>query len=352
MLSGAIAYQVLQQENPVTIDRATEVCRFVLGTALHFSALSGLAYATRNGRCPPAPAWPLCFPRDRQEAEMELTQPHTVAQSFEVFAKQYPSDLVYPIFGLLGRIVLAFPMLESSEAVNGFIWIVGKNQTETVAAETQKLAKRTRDATRLQTPLLRAYRQVLDYYIADVRKDPDDSIEKRIPRWGKKVKTLPIFRGKIDAPQPVLLAWEYDLLLHLCKYIDEEVGLDRWEELANKLRQERSTQPAVPVSWWNKRDKLEYLEVNIPDNATPSQAAYLILATKTRLSVERLRKLVQEGHRLFAAAVLEKVQRRWEKARVDPELGILRIPLEDEKDELILDLEFGFSIEPLFPIGR
>ena len=54
---------------------------------------------------------------------MDLTEPHTVAQVFEVFAKQYPSDIVYPIFRLLRRTVLAFPTLESKEAVNGFIWV-------------------------------------------------------------------------------------------------------------------------------------------------------------------------------------------------------------------------------------
>ena len=281
---------------------------------------------------------------------MDLTEPHTVAQAFEVFAKQYPPDLVYRIFKLLRRIVLAFPMLESREAVNGFVWVVGKIQTETVALEREKLAKRTKDAGRLETPLLRARRQVVDYYIADVHENPDDSVMDRIPRWGKKVKTLPVYRGKIDAPQPVLLAWDYDFLLRLCDFIHKEMGdFSRWQELAAKFPQEHSTKPAIPVPSWLKG---EYLEVYVPDNATPSEAAYLILSDKTGLSVERLRKLVQEGHRLFPAAVLEKVQQRWEKAFIDPKLGIIRVPLEDGSAfDLEEDLSFGFGFEEtLFPI--
>jgi len=176
---------------------------------------------------------------------MYLTEPHTVAQAFEVFAKQYPPDLVYRIFKLLRRIVLAFPILESREAMDGFVWVVGKIQTETVALERQKLAKRTKDARRLETPLLRAYRQIIEYYFVDVQKYPDDPVENRITRWGNEVKTLPVYRGKIDAPHPILLAWEYDLLLRLCNFIHKEMGdFSRWQELAAKFPQEDSTKPA------------------------------------------------------------------------------------------------------------
>jgi hypothetical protein len=227
-----------------------------------------------------------------------------------------------------------------------------KDSDGTVALERQKLAKRTKDARRLETPLLRAHRQVLDYYIADIHENPADSVMYRIPRWGKKVKTLPVYRGKIDAPQPVLLAWDYDYLLRLCDFIHKEMGdFSRWQELAAKLKfpQEHSTKPAIPVPWWPKG---EYLEIYVPNDATPSEAAYLILSTKTRLSVERLRKLVQKGHRLFPAAVLEKVQQRWEKAFIDRKLGIIRVPLEDGSEfDLEEDLSFGFGFEEtLFPI--
>jgi hypothetical protein len=277
---------------------------------------------------------------------MDLTEPHTVAQVFESFAKQYPSDIVYPIFRLLRRVVLAFPKLESEKAVYGFIWLVGKIQTETVAAEKQKLAKRNKSTKRLETPLLRAYRQIIEYYFVDVQKYPDDPVENRIPRWGNEVKTLSVYKGKIDAPQPILLAWEYDLLLRLCDFIHKEMGdFSRWQELAAKLKfpQEHSTKPAIPVPWWPKG---EYLEIYVPNDATPSEAAYLILSTKTRLSVERLRKLVQKGHRLFPAAVLEKVQQRWEKAFIDRKLGIIRVPLEDGSEfDLEEDLSFGFGFE-------
>src|SRR5262245_22804678 len=270
MLSGAIAYQVLQQENPVTIDRATEVCRFVLGTALHFSALSGLAYATRNGRCPPAPAWPLCFPRDRQEAEMELTQPHTVAQSFEVFAKQYPSDLVYPIFGLLKRTSVGFPVRESEEAINAFVWVVGKQQTETVAEERAAIATRNRSPERLQTPVLRALRQTRDYYFEDVRKNPNDNVAQRIPRWGKEVQTLPVYKGKIDIPHPVALAWEYESLKEVCELIKKEEGFSGWTRFAQRIGDGQSDH--IPFLLWSKDDPP--IEVDVPEDATPSEAAF------------------------------------------------------------------------------
>ena len=135
-----------------------------------------------------------------------------MGEAFKDFSGLYPPDTVYPIFGLLKRVALCFPVLESEEAINAFVWVVGKLQTQTVAREQAAVTTRNRSSKRLQTPVLRALRHTRDFYFTDVRQNPNDDVAQRIPRWGKEVQTLPVYKGKIDTPHPVTLAWEYDSL--------------------------------------------------------------------------------------------------------------------------------------------
>jgi hypothetical protein len=162
---------------------------------------------------------------------MNLTEPHTVAQAFEVFAKQYPPETVYPIFGLLKRVALCLPVRESEEEMNVFVWVVGKHQTETVAKEQVAITTRNRSPERLQTAVLRALRQTRDFYFNDVRQNPNDGVAQRTPRWGKEVQTLPVYQGKIDTPHPVTLAWEYDSLKRVCGLVEKEIGFPRLDEI-------------------------------------------------------------------------------------------------------------------------
>lgn len=255
------------------------------------------------------------------------------------------TEISIPIYNLLRSVVVTFPRLESLEAVRGFVYGVGKTITETVVAEKERLAKRTKNPKRLGIPLLRAIRHVRDYYLTDVRDHPDDQLLDRTPRWAREMKTLPAYQGsKLDAPSPVTLTWEYEFLRGLCAYIKSEMGFERWKDLAQELPQDPQTPLSIPIPFWPKG---EYLEVNIPDNATPEEAAFLILSAKMKLSSDRLRKLVQEGRRLFPQAALKAIERLWEKAYINPKLGIIRVPTKDQKDELVLDLS-ELTIKNLF----
>jgi hypothetical protein len=278
---------------------------------------------------------------------------HSIGQAFEDFRQLHSPEIVYPIFGFLRRVVFAFPVLESREAIDAFVWVVGKLQTETVTKERDSLTARSSDPKRLQTPVLRALRHIRDYYFDDVRDGPNDAVVQRIPRWGKEVQTLPVYKGKIDVPHPAALAWDYDFLHGVCKHVNEEIGLNDWKKYAEQFPQHDPVHPAIPYPLW---DKGERVTVNVPDDATPSEAAYGLLSAKTGLSRERLRKLIQEGHNSFPEQVVTTLQQRWEKAYIDPKLGIIRVPLDDEKDgpefDLHEELSFGFSVETLFPIER
>jgi hypothetical protein len=128
--------------------------------------------------------------------------PHSLGEAFKDFSRLYPREIVYPIFRLLERVALYFPILESQEAIDAFFWIVGRLQTQTVAKEQAAVTARNRSPKRLQTPVLRALRHTRDFYFKDVRQNFNDDVMQRIPRWGKEVQTLPVYKGKIDTPHP------------------------------------------------------------------------------------------------------------------------------------------------------
>lgn len=276
-------------------------------------------------------------------------EPHSLGQAFEEFRKLHSPHVVYPIFRLLRRVVMAFPVLESREAVDAFVWVVGKLQTETVASEQKLLATRNRNPERLQNPVLRALRHIRDYYFLDVRNHPNDTVARRIPRWGKEVQTLPVYKGKIDTPHPVTLAWEYDSLHKLCDRIRKEVGFSGWTKFAEQISGGQVTFPLWP--------KGTTITVDVPEDAPAQEAALAFLRARTELSRERLRKLIQTGNRSFPKQVVMLLQERWERAYIDPKLGIFRVPgLVDREEGSLFDLEEsqefgGFQVEHLFPIN-
>ena len=75
-------------------------------------------------------------------------------------------------------------------------------------------------------------------------------------------------------------------------------------------------------------------EVYITDDATSEEAAYRILSDRTKLSPERLRKLVQEGRRVFPPAALTAIERAWRRAPIDPKLNIIRAASEDNEETM------------------
>ena len=162
------------------------------------------------------------------------------------------------------------------------------------------------------------------------------------------MKQLPHYK-KLDAPHPAFLAMDYDMLRRAFDHIKQEIGFNRWKELARELPQEASTSLSIPFHFWLMG---QYTEVDIPDNATPEQAAYLALSAETKISPARLRKLVAKGHKVFPEKNLQIIQQRWEKAYIDPKLNIIRVPLENEKEEIVLDLsevdEDGNTVKDLF----
>ena len=241
----------------------------------------------------------------------------------------YQEGIAREVRWLIAHVVRCFPCLESQEAIYDFTKGVSSVLIKTVIAEREQLAKRVKNPERLNNPLLRAKRLVRDYYLRDVRDHTDDPVAARIPRWIKEMKTLPVYKGKLAAPHPALLAIEYDSLHGLCTHIKQEIGFDHWKELAQKLPQEASVPLSIPFPLWSKG---QYMEVYIPDNATPEDAALRILSEGTNLSPGRLRKLVQTGHRLFPATALTTIERAWKKAPIDPKLGITRVPSEDNEE--------------------
>ncbi len=243
----------------------------------------------------------------------------------------YQEDIARVVRWLISRVVRTFPCLESLDAVRVFTESVSDVLIKTVIAERVQLAKRVGDPDRLNNPLLRAMRSVRDYHLRDIRDHTDDPIAARTPRWIEEMRTLPVYKGKLDAPHPALLAVEYDLLHRLCVYIEREIGFDRWGELAQELPQEASIPLSLPLPLWPKG---EYREIYIPDNAMPEEAALRILSDKTNLSRERLRKLIQQGRRAFSPATLTAIERAWRKASIDPKLNIVRASSEDDEETL------------------
>ena len=264
----------------------------------------------------------------------------------------YQEDIAREVRRLIARVVRAFPCRESLEAVHDFTEDVSSGLIKTVITAREQLAKRVRNPERLNNPLLRGMRLVRDYYLMDVRDHIDDFVAARIPRWIKEVKTLPVYKGKLDAPHPALLTIDYDLLHGLCIYINQEIGFDRWKELAKELPQEASVPLSIPLSFWPKG---EYVGVYIPDNATPEEAAYRILSDRKKLSPARLKKLVAECHKFYPGKVLDVIQQQWVKAYIDPKLNVIRTPLESEKEEIDVELpepgeseKHGITVKDLF----
>jgi hypothetical protein len=276
--------------------------------------------------------------------------PHSLGEAFKDFSRLYPREIVYPIFRLLERVALYFPILESQEAIDAFVWIVGRLQTQTVAKEQAAVTARNRSPKRLQTPVLRALRHTRDFYFKDVRQNFNDDVMQRIPRWGKEVQTLPVYKGKIDTPHPVTLAWEYDSIRRACDLIKKEVGFSGWTKFAEQIRDGLGGQVVFPL--WPKGTTIA---VDVPEIATAVEAALTFLGARTGLSGERLRKLIQEGNRFFPEQATMMLQERWEKAYINPKLGILRAVRLPEENATEFDieeaLEFGgFEMEWLFPV--
>jgi hypothetical protein len=225
--------------------------------------------------------------------------------------------LVYPIFGLLKRVVLCFPVLESEEATNAFVWVVGKHQTEAVAKEQDAIATRNRSPERLQTPMLRALRQTRDFYFDDVRDHPNDDVAQRIPRWGKEVQTLPVYR-KIDIPHPVMVAWEYNYLKKTCDVVKKEAGFSGWTEFAAETEESKGPtwqSGQIPFRSWSEDDPP--VSIDVPDDANPSEAALAFLSKRTGLSVAHLDKLIDRGNRFFPKELSTMLLGRWEAVARD-----------------------------------
>ena len=267
---------------------------------------------------------------------------HSLDDAFSDFLQAYPREIVYPIFGLLKCVALCFPVVESQDAINAFVWIVGRHQTETVVKEQASIAQRSRSPERLKLPVIRALRQTRDFYFEDVHQNLDDHVVQRIPRWGKEVQTLPVY-SKLNTPHPVMLAWEYESLLGLCTLVEEEQGFCGWAEFA---KQYGDKDALLPFPLWPDGTVVGIIG-QLPENATPNQVALALLSVRTRRSIEHLRDLIYEGNRFFSQEVSTMLRDRWKTRYADKE-KLLFDSIEIKAWDAHIE---SFQIEDLLPFG-